>query len=117
MSRRNFALSEWEETILAVLEGMDIRLARIEGGLRSPQPPRSEPLPSHHPPALLSTADAANYLGLRPQTLRAWRFKGGGPPYIRFGAKARGTVAYKISDLDIWVNQRRWPHTSAETIG
>ena len=117
MSRRNFALSEWEETILGLLEGLDVRLARIEGGMRAPQPPRSEPLPNRYPPALLSTADAADYLGLRPQTLRVWRVEGGGPPYIRFGAKGRGTVAYKILDLEAWVNQRRWPHTSAETVG
>jgi len=117
MSRRVFALSEWEETVLSMLEAMDVRLARVEASSARPQPIRPEPTPCRQPAALLSTADAASYLGLKPQTLRIWRVDGGGPPYIRYGAKGRGTVAYKISDLEAWLDERRWPHTSAETVG
>ena len=117
MSRKGFALSEWEETVLTLLEAFDVRLGRIEGVLGRPRPFQPESGPPRCPPALLNTADAAGYLGLKPQTLRAWRVRGGGPPYVRFGAKGRGTVAYKISDLDAWVDEHRWPHTSAETVG
>jgi Helix-turn-helix domain len=117
MNRRGFALSEWEETVLTLLEALDGRLGRIEGGLERRRLSQPEPGPPLYPPALLSTADAASYLGLKPQTLRMWRTRGGGPPYVRYGPKGRGTVVYKVADLEAWVNERRWIHTSAETVG
>jgi hypothetical protein len=117
MSRRGFALSEWEETVLTLLEDIERRLRSIEASSRRAKPLAAEAGPSHYPPTHLRTADAANFLGLRPQTLRLWRIKAGGPPYIRYGTKGKGTVVYKIADLEDWVDQRRWPHTSAETVG
>jgi len=117
MNRKGFALSEWEEMVLTLLEAFEVRLGRIEGCLGGPRVSQPEPSPTRYPPALLSTADAASYLGLKPQTLRLWRTRGGGPPYIRYGAKGRGTVFYKVADLEAWVNERRWIHTSAETVG
>jgi hypothetical protein len=119
-----FPMSLWERAVPGSLERIEtlLRDKRVTPApqlheLRQEQSRPRRSSPGRYPPALLSTADAADYLGLKPQTLRAWRVEGGGPPYIRFGAKGRGRVAYKISDLEAWVNRRRWPHTSAETEG
>lgn len=48
---------------------------------------------------LLKTAEAADYLGREPSTLRWWRAKGLGP---RFSGRYSG-VRYRLRDLDAWV--------------
>lgn len=45
---------------------------------------------------LLTTAQAAAYLGLSPRTLEEWRLRGGGPVFRKLG---RRTVRYAHSDL------------------
>lgn len=45
---------------------------------------------------------AADYLGLKPGTLRAWRARGEGPVYY-----LAGRVWYYLADLDAWVKSRR----------
>lgn len=44
-------------------------------------------------------ADAADQLGSKPSTLRAWRVKGKGPRYYKIGGK----VFYRGADLDAWI--------------
>lgn len=51
-------------------------------------------------PSLVSTAEAAQRLGVKEQTLRSWRSKGRGPAYVPFG---KNTVKYDLRDLDQWV--------------
>ena len=52
---------------------------------------------------LLGSEDAADYLGVRPQTLANWRHLGGrGPRYLRVGA----LVKYDERDLDAWLESR-----------
>jgi predicted DNA-binding transcriptional regulator AlpA len=68
------------------------------------------------PTSLLSTATAAAYLGFQPQTLRKWRVSGEGPPYIRLGDSPRARVAYRLADLDAWLEARTWRSTAAETV-
>ena len=68
------------------------------------------------PPSLLSTAQAAEYLSLRPQTLRKRRLTGDGPPYIRLGDRPKARVAYRLEDLEDWIAQRTWRSTAAETV-
>jgi predicted DNA-binding transcriptional regulator AlpA len=68
------------------------------------------------PTSLLTTAQAAAYLGLQPQTLRKWRFTGEGPPYIRLGDSPRARVAYRVEDINSWLAARAWRSTSAETV-
>ena len=53
--------------------------------------------------ALLNQTQAAARLGLAPRTLAAYRFKGGGPRYIRISARC---VRYRPADLDAWVADR-----------
>lgn len=52
---------------------------------------------------LLTREEAAEYLGLKPQTLAKWACRGRyGVPFIRLG----GLVRYRRSDLDAWLESR-----------
>lgn len=42
---------------------------------------------------------AADYLGVKKHTLEAFRMRGGGPKFHRFGYR---TVRYTIAELDEW---------------
>ena len=48
-----------------------------------------------NPEALITEAEAAALLGLRPSTLCSWRSRGHGPAYLRVGHKRRPPVRYK----------------------
>jgi predicted DNA-binding transcriptional regulator AlpA len=60
-------------------------------------------------PAALTTAEAAQYLGLSPKTLGNLRTIGGGPRYIKYSHRA---VRYQKADLDAWIDSRRVGSTS-----
>ena len=45
--------------------------------------------------AKLTERQSADYLQLEPSTLRNWRHKGIGPPFVKFG----GSVRYEFGDL------------------
>ena len=66
---------------------------------------------------LVTNAGAAELLGVQPQTLRRWRCVGGGPPYVRLGRGPGARVAYRLSDLNEWLNMRTFASTSEETTG
>ena len=68
------------------------------------------------PTPLLSPKEAAAHLGLKPQTLRKWRVSGRGPRYLRLGDSSRARVAYRLADLDEWLDQRSFAHTAEETL-
>ena len=72
-------------------------------------------MPDDNRSRLLRNADAAAYLGLKPQTLRAYRVRGGGPSYHRLGRGPGAPVAYRLEDLDAWLSERRFTTTSQET--
>lgn len=65
--------------------------------------------------ALLPSDAAAALLGLKPQTLRAWRLRGVGPTYVRVGTGRRGRVFYREEDLVAWLTPRRFGSTAEET--
>ena len=46
---------------------------------------------------LLTTAQVAQLLGLRPDTIKLWRYRGTGPAFYRFG---EGRVRYRLSDVE-----------------
>ena len=48
---------------------------------------------------LLTTTEAAAYVGLSPRTLERYRVIGDGPPYLRVGRR----VLYRRADLDAWI--------------
>lgn len=55
----------------------------------------------------LTTKRAAEYLGLRPNTLEAWRCRGGGPRFAKFGRAVR----YRLIDLNDWIESRTRENT------
>ena len=57
----------------------------------------------------LSTAQAAEYLGLGKSTLDKLRIAGGGPPFIKIGSR----VLYDVDDLDAWLVQHKRASTSS----
>jgi len=52
---------------------------------------------------LLTTAEAAEYLRLKPHTLENMRWQGTGPFFLKLG----GRVFYRRSDLKQWCDQAR----------
>jgi len=53
---------------------------------------------------LLSSAEAARYLGIQPHTLSVWRCeKRYQLPYLKIGSR----VFYAKADLDRWLESRR----------
>ncbi|GAP46944.1 helix-turn-helix transcriptional regulator [Streptomyces azureus] len=57
--------------------------------------------PKPPPKGWLWSADAADYLGVHVVTLYRWRSEGVGPKGKRHGLRR---YAYKVSDLDAWLN-------------
>ncbi len=47
-------------------------------------------------PEMLTTAQAAAFLAVKPRTMIRWRFRGGGPPYAKLGYLVR----YAREDLE-----------------
>ena len=52
---------------------------------------------------LLNDIEAAAYVGVKPQTLRAWRTKNIGPKYAKV---SRGIVRYYLKDLEQFMADR-----------
>ena len=52
---------------------------------------------------LLSTYEAARYLGISAGTMTNWRNRKEGPPYIKIGTSVR----YRLEDLKAWIVARR----------
>jgi predicted DNA-binding transcriptional regulator AlpA len=64
---------------------------------------------------LLNTRQTAQILGVKPQTLRIWRYRKKGPPYVRYGSD-RGPAYYNESDIEKWVQEHTYTSTSDETV-
>ena len=62
-------------------------------------------------PEYMNTQTAAAYMGLKPQTLSAWRCSGRYClPFLKVGRK----VLYKKTDVDTWMCSRTRTTTCAE---
>jgi len=57
---------------------------------------------------LLTTEQAAEFLNRPVRTLEDWRYRGGGPPFVKMGRAVR----YRPSDLEEWVDTRTVESTS-----
>lgn len=63
---------------------------------------------------MLTTEEAAEVLGLTPETLKRMRFKGAESdvapiPYFKY---SRRCVRYNMADLEAWIEARRADHTA-----
>lgn len=65
-------------------------------------------------PNLLTNAEAAARLGIKPNTLERWRCLGGeGPRFIKLNPKsARSPIRYRESDIEAWLEARICTNTS-----
>lgn len=63
---------------------------------------------------LLLTAEMARMVRVRAGTARAWRSRGGGPPYSRLTTGRRGRAVYRLSDVLRWLEERKATSTSDE---
>ena len=57
---------------------------------------------------LLDTPGAAEYIGVQPCTMEAWRSRGGGPKYVKVGR----LVKYREADLAAFIESRVRSNTS-----
>ncbi len=55
---------------------------------------------------LLTEAEAARLLRIAPRTLRWWRSKGTGPPYVRLGRR----VMYRRAAVLKWLEEKEKGH-------
>ncbi|WP_342319456.1 helix-turn-helix domain-containing protein [Corynebacterium mayonis] len=68
----------------------------------------------------LSSAEAAEFLGISVKTLNNWRVKGRGPAYVKYAGaidglgRQRGSVAYRLGDLREFVAEHRVGTTSSD---
>jgi Helix-turn-helix domain len=71
------------------------------------------PEPLKDEDVLLTTKEAARFLGLRPNTLEQYRVRNTGPPFVKGEGKARrgihsGAVRYRLADLKAWRATGEW---------
>ncbi len=60
------------------------------------------------PVTLVNQVKAAEILTVDPRTLAGWRYRGGGPPFVRIGNRVR----YKVRDLYAWIEERTFQSTA-----
>ncbi len=71
------------------------------------KPPQSVGLDITGMSQMLTTREAAVFLGLKEATLRGWRMNGIGPPFFTMGATMHRGVRYDMSDLERFKSERR----------
>ena len=60
-------------------------------------------IPVSNRPGLLTRREAAEYLGVKPQTLASWAVRGRyGLPLVKVGRSVR----YRVADLETWLSAR-----------
>jgi predicted DNA-binding transcriptional regulator AlpA len=60
----------------------------------------SQPLVTE--PRLLTEKEVSHLTGLALSTLRHWRLKRVGPPYLKLGCARKGPVRYALHDVVAW---------------
>ncbi len=94
---------------IAFLEEFEESTSREEAKRPKPAQARSSgPEGAPEPKRMLIAEDAAEYLGLAPQTLAKLRWSGDSPPYFKVGRR----VLYEREELDAWLAQRKRRSTS-----
>lgn len=65
---------------------------------------------------VLSTSQASDYIGYKPQTLRKWRLEGRGPKYCRLGSSLKARVVYRLKDIEDYLDSHSFASTTEETV-
>lgn len=52
---------------------------------------------------LMTEKDLSHYLSVTPSCLQAWRYRGGGPQFVKFSDRC---VRYRRDDVDCWLDDR-----------
>ena len=63
---------------------------------------------------LCTPSEAAEMLGVAPQTLAHWRVRGTSPKYIVLNARC---LRYRLSDIQAWLNDRAQESTAENERG
>lgn len=63
---------------------------------------------------LLTTSEVAHYLGLDSGSLKRWRTRGGGPPYVKVSANR---CRYSFEALKAWAAERTRRSTADDSRG
>lgn len=83
---------------------MSLPSLRIDKGRRARRVPVSVDLSTDR---LVSTAEAAHYVGLTQKTLREMRCQRRGPRCLKAGDSKQSRVRYPLSGLQEWVSQMK----------
>jgi len=59
-------------------------------------------------PTFLTEAEVAERLAISPRTLQTWRYKGGGPRYLKVGSAVR----YRPEDVAAWLERQTRANTA-----
>lgn len=62
---------------------------------------------------LLDNEQAADMLGIKPNTLEIWRHRGKGPPFLKLGDTPQAPVRYMRSSVLDWLATRSFSNTGA----
>jgi excisionase family DNA binding protein len=61
----------------------------------------------------LTDRELCSLLHVDDRTTLRWRTDGGGPPFVRVGARR---ILYRRADVDAWISCRTFPHRAAEAV-
>jgi hypothetical protein len=101
------------DVIAIMLDNIAIVLTRTASALREVTPASAVEIPAPEPQRdLITTEEFAELVRCAPQTPRKWRVNGSGPPYLRVA----GRILYRRDDVEDWLTERRYRHTSHETV-
>ncbi|MBY0335458.1 MAG: helix-turn-helix domain-containing protein [Acetobacteraceae bacterium] len=78
----------------------------------TPQSARKDAASDGAPREVMSSREAAAFLGISERSLQRFRIEGGGPVFVRLG---QTRVSYLRADLVAWLHSRRASSTSEET--
>jgi Helix-turn-helix domain len=58
------------------------------------------------PPVMLTAKQASERLGVKPETLEAWRARRVGPEYMKLGDEQRSPIRYSQAAIDAYLRER-----------
>ena len=65
------------------------------------------------PTELLDNEQTAALLGIKPNTLEIWRWKGKGPCFVKLGRAKQCRVRYEQEEVMRWLREQSFASTSA----